>query len=759
MLSPPTDAASRQRPKVLVVDNEPYLLRLAEVALGDKGFAVITAENGKEALSIFPIARPDLVLLDMSMPIMDGCEACSRLRRLPTGQHVPILMMTGHDDAESIQRSYDAGATDFVVKPVNWMILCHRLEYMLRASRSAAELRQSQSKLATAQRLARLGYWEWDLETNRLALSRDLYRILGREPGETRISAFEDLLGHLHPGDRTRLEASLTELLDDLQPREIGYRVVLPDGSERFVEQQAEPTLDDKGQLLRILCTVQDVTERKEAEQRIRFLAYYDALTDLPNRRSFAQRLDRALGAAQRQKRQMGVMFLDLDRFKRINDSLGHSAGDQLLQEVSERLLGCVRATDCVGRPVEEGSERRLIARLGGDEFVFLLSEISSGEDAARVAQRVVDSLADSFTLNGQEVFLTASIGIALYPEDGRDADTLIKNADTAMYAAKSQGGNTYRYYAESMNATALERLMLESDLGKAVERGELLLHYQPQFDIDRRLVGAEALVRWQHPERGMVSPGEFIPLAEKTGLIAGIGEWVLETACAQAAAWRATDHPLERMAVNVSSRQLEHKEFPQHLARILDETGLEPGCLELELTESSLMEDADEAVRMLKALKAMGVRLSIDDFGTGYSSLSYLMRFPLDALKIDRSFLNGIPEEADHVAIASAIIAMSRSLRLKVVAEGVETEEQVEFLRRMGCDEMQGFLLARPMPAEELGRLLVKTGGNGRPKPPPVPPEEGNGPRRRGSKTRQARRRVASRRDPQHRGQLAAAL
>ncbi len=711
MTSSPRNAASGdRRPTVLVVDNETYLLRLAEVAMGKTGFAVVTAENGKEALDVFHRERPDIVLLDMNMPIMDGCTACARLRQMPAGTHVPILMMTGYDDPDSIKRSYEAGATDFVVKPVNWVILCHRIEYMLRASLAAEELRQSQTKLATAQRIAGLGYWEWDLEHNRLSFSRDLYRILGLAAAE-RINSFEAFLEHLHPSDRGRLEESLTELLHDREPRDADFRIVRPDGSERYVEQQAEPTLDDEGRLRRVICTVQDVTERKHAEQRIRFLAYYDALTDLPNRRSFAQRLDRALASAHRRERHMGVLFLDLDRFKRINDSLGHAAGDQLLQEVAERLLGCVRATDCVSRPVDQHPERRLVARLGGDEFVVLLTEISSSEDAARVARRLVESLADSFTLNDQEVFLTASIGIALYPDDGVDADTLIKNADTAMYHAKSQGGNNHQYYAESMNATALERLVLESNLGKALDRREFILHYQPQFDIDGHLVGAEALIRWQHPEQGMIPPGEFIPLAEKTGLIVKIGDWVLLTACAQASAWRRAGHPLARMAVNLSSRQLEKKDFPRRLAEILEHTGLEPGCLELELTESTLMQDRDETVEMLRALKAMGVRLSIDDFGTGYSSLGYLMRFPLDALKIDRSFLNGIPGESDHAAIASAIIAMSKSLGLMVVAEGVETEAQVEFLRQKGCDEMQGFLLGKPMPADELVRLLAGAG------------------------------------------------
>ncbi len=441
---------------------------------------------------------------------------------------------------------------------------------------------------------------------------------------------------------------------------------------------------------------IRAITDRRQ--QRLHRLAYVDALTDLPNRLLFRDRLKQALAAARRHNRLVAIMLLDLDRFKAINDSLGHTAGDALLYAVARRLSECVRDSDTV-------------ARLGGDEFTVVLDDVRHLDHVEIVAHKILEALQSPFTLNGHEVFVTTSIGIALFPWD-EDEEALIKHADTAMYKAKESGGNDYRLYAHGMTTVSLQRLSLESDLRRAIERGELVLHYQPQVDAaSGRITGAEALLRWSHPEFGLIPPGEFIPLAEESGLIVVLGHWALEQACRQAKAWLDAGLPLARLAVNVSARQFHHRNHRNFADTILDllaRVGLDPALLELELTESAIMTELDASSAMLETLHGAGVQIAIDDFGTGYSSLSYLKRFPIDRIKVDRSFVSDIPGDADDAALAAAIIALCRSLDIDAVAEGVETPAQLEFLRAHGCRHLQGFLFSRPLPADEFARLLL---------------------------------------------------
>jgi diguanylate cyclase (GGDEF)-like protein/PAS domain S-box-containing protein len=692
-----------RRPRVLVVDDEELIRMMSREALEVAGFAVVEAADGAEALSLIGEQRPDIVLLDIKMPVMDGFETCREIRKTEAGRHMPILVMTGLDDVDSIERAYQVGATDFVIKPINWVILGHRVDYMLRAGRSAQELRDSRAHLANAQRIARLGYWEWIRATNEFVCSFELERILGMEPGES-IATLNRYLEAVHPHDRVFVQNAIEELLLEDVPLDIEYRVLRRDGGVRFVQQQGERVLDDRDRAIRITGTVQDVSERKHAEEKIRFLAYYDRLTSLPNRRSFAERLNLALANAQRHDRLVATLLLGLDRFKRVNDTLGHRAGDHLLQQVADRLLGCVRCTDVIGRP----GAGDVVARFAGDEFAVLLTEISDPRDAVTVATRLADSLKEPFTLNGQTVFLTASTGISVFPEDGSEGEDLTKNAEAAMYHAKEEGGDGYRYYSSAMNASTAERLTMETELRQALERGEFLLHYQPLFDANSgRVVGAEALIRWRHPEKGLLSPMTFIPVAEESGLIVPIGEWVMRSACEQAKEWESCGYGSVRVSVNLSSRQVDREALPLTVRGALEAADLAADRLQIELTESTLMEDAEGASDCLQALKELGVGLLIDDFGTGYSSLSYLMRFPLDGIKIDRSFLEGVPEAEEQVAITNAIIAMAQSLRLDLIAEGVETQSQESFLREKGCEVLQGFLLSRPLPAEDFSRLL----------------------------------------------------
>ncbi|QCY10412.1 bifunctional diguanylate cyclase/phosphodiesterase [Pseudomonas sp. MPC6] len=457
--------------------------------------------------------------------------------------------------------------------------------------------------------------------------------------------------------------------------------------------------LDDEGDLASYVCFFSDISERKASEQRIHRLAYYDALTHLPNRTLFQDRLHTALQSAERQKSWVVLMFLDLDRFKPINDSLGHAAGDRMLKDMATRLLDCVDDDDTV-------------ARMGGDEFTLLLQPRVNRETALNraihVAEQILASLVKPFVLEGREFFVTASIGIALSPQDGNELSQLMKNADTAMYHAKERGKNNFQFYQAQMNASALERLELESDLRHALEQNEFILYYQPQFSGDgKRLTGAEALLRWRHPRRGLVPPGDFIPVLEELGLVVDVGDWVIGEACRQLKVWHQARVRVPKVSVNISARQFSDGQLGTRIAAILEETGLPPACLELELTESILMREVSEAMQILAGLKNLGLSIAVDDFGTGYSSLNYLKQFPIDVLKIDRTFVDGLPSGEQDAQIARAIIAMAHSLNLAVIAEGVETHEQLEFLREHGCDEVQGYLFGRPMPAGQFEAQL----------------------------------------------------
>ncbi|HAQ74543.1 MAG TPA: GGDEF domain-containing protein, partial [Pseudomonas sp.] len=443
---------------------------------------------------------------------------------------------------------------------------------------------------------------------------------------------------------------------------------------------------DQQGALTSYVCFFSDMSERKASEQRIHRLAYYDGLTQLPNRTLFQDRLYNSLQQAARQGDWVVLLFLDLDRFKPINDSLGHAAGDRMLKDVAARLAACVDEDDTV-------------ARMGGDEFTFLLATCADRDDALKraihAAECILQSLKMPFSLSGREFFVTASIGIALSPQDGDDLSQLMKNADTAMYHAKARGKNNFQFYQADMNARALERLELESDLRHALEQRQFVLHYQPQFLADGlTLAGVETLLRWQHPVRGLVPPGDFIPALEELGLIADVGDWILDEACRQIATWQAAGRSVPRVSVNLSARQFGDGALEQRIARTLQASGISPSCLELELTESILMQEVGEAMRMLESLKRLGLSIAVDDFGTGYSSLNYLKRFPIDVLKIDRSFVDGLPAGEQDAQITRAIIAMAHSLGMTVIAEGVETQAQLDFLREHGCDEVQGFLL-----------------------------------------------------------------
>jgi diguanylate cyclase (GGDEF)-like protein/PAS domain S-box-containing protein len=694
---------------VLVVDDEELARLFVREALEQAGFKVSESSNGLQALEQFASLRPDLIVMDVVMPLMDGFSVCAKLRESEDGRHVPILIMTGLDDADSIARAYEFGATDFIIKPMNASILGHRVRYMLRGSITLNALLRSEARLSLAQRIAKIGDWEWHPSTGRFMASSELCRLMGIRQldfGGTK----EAFLQIVHDEDRDRVGQALNAILAESKPCDIDHRFILPNGGEFTVNLQAEAVFDDQLRTITIVGTAKDISERKCSEREIHRLAYYDSLTGLPNRVLFKDRVTQALAHAYRYQSTLAVLFLDLDRFKVINDTLGHNVGDRLLKQVADRLTDSVRHSDSIGRSTEK-EETHELARLGGDEFTALLTNIRDPQDAGTVARRILEALARPFLIDGYEITVTASVGIAIFPTDGDSVDFLLKSSDIAMYHAKDQGRNNFQFYSKTMNALAAERLEMENDLRKALERHEFVVYYQPQVDIrTNRIVGAEALVRWRHPHRGMLSPAEFLPVAIETGMIRKLDEEVLLMACRQNKAWQDVSYVPIRMSVNVSNSFFHGPSLTSAIAKALEETQLDPEYLELELTESITMRHVETSITMLQEIRAMGVRLSIDDFGTGYSSLSHLQRFPINMLKIDQSFVLGVTSNAANASITRAIISLAHSMNLSVLAEGVETDEQLALLRGQECDEAQGHFFGRPMPGEEFVPLLTRT-------------------------------------------------
>ena len=580
----------------------------------------------------------------------------------------------------------------------------------LKASRESVK-RQSNATLRVAehlkraQRIARVGSWEWDRATNRVVCSDEVFRLLGVDgPGAGASAA--DLIERIHEDDRRAFRRWILKVARGATAMGLDLRVRTRDGEVLHLHVLGE-ALRAEDRTVGVVGTIQDATERTHAIQQIHRLAYYDVLTELPNRSRFHEKLAETLEVARRTGKPFAIMFLDLDQFKRINDTLGHHMGDDLLRVVAQRLKNVLRVGD--SSDVARGKTlERDVCRQGGDEFIVLLNGVSTEEQAARAATRVVEQLAQPITIASHEVFVSASIGIVLYPRDGDDLDSLLRNADIAMYHAKSEGRNRFAFYHESMRQATARRLSLEHELRRAIESEQFELHYQPQIDMQTgAIVGMEALIRWNHPTLGMLWPQHFIGVAEEAGLIMAIWEWVFVTALIQHNAWREEGLPPVPIGVNLSSVQFTDPALAERVKEIAQVIGVPFEHIELELTESALVKDWDTAVATLHALRATGIRIAIDDFGTGYSSLSYLRKLPFDKLKLDHTFTADATENEQGAAIARAIVSMAQTLGLTVVAEGVETQQQIETLSAMGCTTMQGYLLSRPLPVAAMSELL----------------------------------------------------
>jgi diguanylate cyclase (GGDEF)-like protein len=688
----------RTRPLVLVVDWNDDENGLGLETLKTLGAEVISLKHAIQALGMFQEIAPDVVILNATEPEMDRFAVCKSIQNINKNVQSHVLVVSESDDATSIGRAFEAGANDFVPSPIDWAILGHRLGFLWRErclakAIKAGKRRYRQFVNALPDILVRLDQEGIILDLEgpsdsevtqliRTSVGQSLQDALLLDRSDPQTCAFENAM-------KERSQKALSHELH-LGSRAYACDILLvPSGSEEVV------------------AIVRDVTEQKMNEERILQLACLDLLTGFQTRHAFKEHLSGTMAQAKRDGRLLALLFLDLNRFQRINETLGHSAGDLLLRMMAERIIHCTRKGDTRAQ-LQHTKPLKALARFGADQFAVLLERIEHARDASNVARRILDAMAHPFMIADSEVFMTACVGIAVFPGDGGDAESLLTNAHKAMQDAKEEGKNTFRFFTPSTNAQACSELSLESSLRKALDCGELFLVYQPQVDLKSgRIVGVEALLRWDHPELGLVSPVQFIPIAERTGLIVPIGEWVLGVACLQSRIWQKTGLPPVRMAVNLSAHQFRQKNLVDVIRKTLTKSSLDPSLLDLEITEGTAMHKADSAIHILKALKEIGVKLSIDDFGTGYSSLSYLKHFPLDVLKIDRSFVKDVEVSPDSVAIVRAIIAMAKSLNFAVIAEGVETEQQLEFLKVNGCDAMQGYYFSPPVPAREMTRLL----------------------------------------------------
>jgi diguanylate cyclase (GGDEF)-like protein/PAS domain S-box-containing protein len=684
---------------MLLIEDNPGDARLIREMFKEQGSQSAELKHVEcmgDAEKYLATSSVDIILLDLGLPDVQGLDTVRRAHRAAPG--VPLVILSGLDDESMAIEALQEGAQDYLIKgQIEPRELVRALRYAVERKIIEEALFEEKERAQVTLDCIGDAVITTDISGNVTFLNPVAEKMSGWPLKEVAGRPLPEVFRIINATTRKTVPNPLVKSAVQNCRRELPWNSVLiqRDGTEIHIEDSVAPIHDPNGRVIGSVLVFRDVSVAWTMAEKIAHTAEHDCLTGLPNRLLLNDRLGQAIALAQRNNRKVAVLFLDMDGFKHINDSLGHPAGDKLLQSVANRLLSCVRAPDTVSRQ-------------GGDEFIVLLQEVKQPKDVAIAAKRLLKSLAEAFSIGLHTLHISTSIGVSLYPDDGQDAETLIRNADTAMYQAKEIGRQGFQFFRQDMNVRAVERQSIEEDLRRALERDEFTLHYQPKINLTSgAITGAEALLRWTHPTRGSVPPVQFIPIAEDSGLILPIGAWVLRQACMQAQAWKKAGLPLGKIAVNVSAIELRSETFLENLFETLTGTGLDPTFLELELTESVLMKHAEAAARILQTLREKGVSVAIDDFGTGYSSLSYLRKFPLDALKIDRSFVRHAADFPEETSIMNAIIGMGRSLKLRVVAEGVETSEDLAFLRARQCDEAQGYYFSRPVPAEQFVALL----------------------------------------------------
>jgi len=684
--------------RLLIVDDNDMNRDMLARRLTRKGYVICVAENAQSLLERVKQDAIDLVLLDIEMPVISGLDALKTLREHYSAAQLPIIMVTAKSQSDDIVKALDLGANDYLSKPIDFPVAVARIGTQLSHKQAQEALKESEERYALAARGSNDGLWDWNIADNAVHFSARWKAMLGYQEGEIGDRP-EEWFSRMHDADRQRVKDEITAHLEGSTPHfESEHRMLHRDGTFRWMLSRGLAIHDASGKPSRMAGSQTDITEGKVS----------DPLTGLPNRLLFIDRLGRLIRQGKRRKDQLfAVLFMDLDGFKMINDSMGHLVGDQLLLGVANRLEKCLRSTDTIARLGDSFT----VARLGGDEFTVLLDDIKDPGDAERAAERLMKALVAPFVLDGREVFTSVSIGIALGNSSYQQPEDILRDADTAMYRAKSLGKARYELFDADMRASVMARLQLETDLRRALERGEFRNFYQPIVELaSGEIAGFEALLRWQHPTRGLLGPIEFIGVAEETGLIRELGWWNLREACYQISEWRAASraHRNLTISVNLSAKQFLQPKLVEDIKKLLTELALPTDALKLEITESTVMGDPSAAIEMLQQIKSLGIRLAIDDFGTGYSSLSYLHRFPLDTLKIDRSFISGIEDDGEGLEIARTILPMANNLKLDVVAEGVETPEQVALLRKLHCKYGQGFYFSQPLSAEGTATLLA---------------------------------------------------
>lgn len=704
---------SPEKANILIVDDEPNNLFALQEILADLEQNIILARSGEEALRYVLENNFAVILLDIRMPGLDGFETASLIRQRKSSSKTPIIFLTGvYEDVTSMFRGYEIGAADYILKPVVPEVLKSKITIFVDLYNKTAELNRQKDNLSNEVQISEERFydlvqgldaivWEMDTTKDRFSfVSKHAETVCGY-PIEQWLNEPKFYAKIIHPEDVEKISLCYEQAKTTTGELVLEYRAITAAKKEIWLRDHIHVKRDKSGKV-KLRGIIVDITRHKETEAHLAHLAHYDPLTQLPNRILLFDRLEQALSFCRRNSgTSAAVLFVDLDQFKLVNDSLGHKYGDTLLKIVAQRLRECVRETDTV-------------ARLGGDEFVVLLTEIRDENTVIKISQKILEAMRKPFYFQEQEWHISCSIGTSLYPTDGEQPETLLRNADLAMYSAKEHGKNNYQFYTTQMNVRTHKRVSLTNQLHHALEDDEFVLHYQPVIDIHKdKIVAVEALLRWQSKDGELLGPSEFIPLLEETSMIIPVGEWVLMQACAQNKAWQDAGLPPVRIAVNLSVTQLQHENLISALDNTLRQTKLDPKWIELEVTESMMTQNMDKLIETLNVIDNMNIHLSVDDFGVGYSSLSYLKRFPICRLKIDQSFIRDVPEDTDSAAIILAMINMAHSLQLKVVAEGVETKKQLDFLRETGCDEIQGYIFDYPLPPQDMMHLLRATANN----------------------------------------------